>query len=63
MTGYLKTLQRFVLGHVGFGFGFLTEETLLSRRAPIKEALPNTTDQRLTVLILTPQTCQVTHQL
>ena len=37
-----------------FWFWFLTEETLLSRRAPIKEALPNPTDQRLPVLILTP---------
>ena len=45
-----------------FGFWFLTEETLLSRRAPNKEALPNPTDQRLPVLILTPQTCQLTHQ-
>ena len=44
-------------------FWFLTEETLLSRRAPNKEALPNPTDQRLPVLILTPQTCQLTHQL
>ena len=42
---------------------FLTEETLLSRRAPNKEALPNPTDQRLPVLILTPQTCQLSHQL
>ena len=45
-----------------FWFWFLTEETLLSRRAPNKEALPNPTDQRLPVLILTPQTCQLTNQ-
>ena len=39
----------------------LTEETLLSRRAPNKEALPSPVS--LPVLILTPQTCQLTNQL
>ena len=47
---------------VGFHFMFLTEETLLSLRAPNKEALPNSTDQQLPALILTPQTCQLNNQ-
>ena len=42
-------------------FWFLTEDTLLWRRAPIKEALPS--PNVLPVLILTPQTCQLTNQL
>ena len=46
---------------IQFWFWFLTEETLLSRRAPIKEALPS--PNVLPVLILTPQTCQLTNQL
>ena len=46
-----------------FWFCFLTEETLLSQRAPNKEALPNPTDQQLPFLILKPQTCQLTNQL
>ena len=40
-------------------FWFLTKETLLLRRALIKEALPS--PNVLPVLILTPQTCQLTN--
>ena len=64
MPARLLISRPFSRGHgtFWFWFWFLTEETLLSRRAPNKEALPNPTDQRLPVLILTPQTCQLTHQ-